>query len=323
MKKMYNTLKPGIMKKIFLLPVLFLGILSATLSQDAPADKSAPAKKRIKATFNSTKIINMQSVEMVGKSNLQFMVSHHFSSLWTKDGGSQNLGQFFGINSGVAQTYLSFDYSPANYLNLGLAMAGRSRYEGWAKFRILRQETGGGMPVSLGWYSMAHVNTAKDPDISFSWNKWSFLHQILVARKFSDRFSMQLMPTVVHFNEIPYGINNSNMVYSIGLAGKYKMSAKKNLTFEYSRQLNMHQNLIDKSGTIVSYNPDLISLGLELNTGGHLFQFYVGNTVQSSAIEQLARNPQRPDASYSLFNLSNVAFGFTINRVMSLKKDKE
>lgn len=312
------------MKKILLLPVVFLGLLFSSVAQDAPEEKAAPAKKKVKVTFNATKIINQQSVEIVSKSTLQFMVSHHFSSLWLKDGGSQNLGQLFGINSGVAQTYLSFDYSPANYLNLGLAAAGRSRYEGWAKFRILRQETGnGGMPISLGWYSLAHVNTTKDPDITLSWNKWAFVHQLLIARKFSDKFSLQVMPTVVHFNTVPYGINNSNMVYSLGLAGKLKMTSNKNLTFEYSRQLNMHENLITKSGAVVSYNPDLISLGLELNTGGHLFQFFIGNTIQSSLVDQLARNPMRPDDSYKKFNFSNVSFGFTINRSMSLKKDKE
>lgn len=312
------------MKKILLLPVVILGLLFSSMAQDAPEEKTAPAKKKVKVTFNATKIINHQSVEIVSKSTLQFMISHHFSSLWVKDGGSQNLGQLFGLNSGVAQTYLSFDFSPTNYMNLGLAAAGRSRYEGWAKFRILRQETGkGGMPISLGWYSLAHANTANDPDITLTWNKWAFLHQLLIARKFSDKFSLQLMPSVVHFNTVPYGINNSNMVYSVGLAGKLKMTSNKNLTFEYNRQLNMHENLITKSGAVVSYNPDLISLGLELNTGGHLFQFFVGNTVQSSLIDQLARNPMRPDDSYSKFNFSNVSFGFTINRSMSLKKDKE
>lgn len=312
------------MKKIWLLPVILLGLMFSTFAQDEPAEKAAPAKKKVKVTFNSTKIINNQSVEIISKSSLQFMVSHHFSSLWVKDGGSQNLAQFFGVNSGVAQTYMSFDYSPANYMNLGLALAGRSRYEAWAKFRVLRQETGkGGMPISLSWFSLAHVNTAKDPDITLDWNKWSYVHQLLIARKMTDKLSLQLMPTLVYFNTVPYGINNSNFVYSLGFAGRYKMSAKKNLTFEYNRQLNMHENLITKSGSIVSYNPDLISIGLELNTGGHLFQFFIGNTVQSSIVDQLARNPKRPDNSYSRFNFSNVSFGFTINRVMSLKKEKE
>lgn len=313
------------MKKILLLPVVMLGLILSAMAQDeTPAESTKAAKKKVKVTFNATKIINNQSVEIVSPGTLQFMISHHFSSLWVKDGGSQNLGQLFGLNSGVAQTYLSFDYSPAKFLNLGLAGAGRSRYEGWAKFRLTRQETGkGGMPVSLGWYSLAHVTTAKDPDITLDWNRWSFLHQLMIARKFSDKFALQLMPTVVHFNTVPYGINNSNLVYSIGLAGKYKLTSNKNLTFEYNRQLNMYENLITKSGAVVSYNPDLISIGLELNTGGHLFQFFVGNTVQSSLIDQLARNPMRPDDSYSKFNFSNVSFGFTINRSMGLKKDKE
>jgi hypothetical protein len=159
--------------------------------------------------------------------------------------------------------------------------------------------------------------------VDLGWNKWSFMHQLLIARKFSDKFSLQLMPTIIHFNVVPYGINNTNQVWSMGLGGKYKLGAKKNLTFEYARQFNMHENLIDKSGAIVNYNPDLISLGLEFNTGGHQFQFYVGNTTQSSNIDQLARNPKRADLSASSFSFSNIAFGFTINRSMSLKKEKE
>ncbi len=125
---------------------------------------------------------------------------------------------------------------------------------------------------------------------------------------------MVLAPTLVYFNEVPYGINNSNFVGSVTLGGKYKLTSNKNLTFEYSRQLNMYKNLIDKNGNIIDYKPDLISLGMEFNTGGHLFQFYIGNTTYSSQIDQLARNT-------SAFEFNNLAFGFTINRTLSLKKD--
>ena len=140
------------------------------------------------------------------------------------------------------------------------------------------------------------------------------MHQLLIARKFSDKFSLQLMPTMVYFNVVPYGINNSNSVWSLGLGGKYKLSAKKNITFEYARQFNMYKNLIDKSGNIISYKPDLLSVGMEFNTGGHLFQFYIGNTTSSSNIDQLARNNNS-------VKLSNLALGFTINRSLSLQKD--
>lgn len=313
------------MKKILSLIMLGSVLVLSVNAQDTTVTEEAASSKQkfTRATFNSTRIINMQSTEIVTPGTLQFMISHHFSPLWIKDASDQdNLAGMFGLNSGLAYTYLSFDFSPTNYMNLGLAAAGRSRYEGWAKFKILRQQTGKkNIPVTVGWFSLFNVNAAKNPDIDLGWNKWSFLHQLLIARKFSNNFSLQLMPSMIHFNVVPYGINNSNQVWSLGLGGKYKLSANKNLTFEYTRQLNMHENIMDKNGNILNYNPDLISVGMEFNTGGHLFQFYIGNTTHSSNIDQMARNPKRPNDSYSGFNLSNVAFGFTINRSMTLKKE--
>jgi hypothetical protein len=311
-----SSIKPGVMKKILSLFVLGLSFSAVATAQDTVEVKEAPKQKFTRATFNSTKIINMQSTELTSKGSLQFLISHHFSQLWNKDATSQdNLAGLFGLNSGLAYTYLSFDYSPLNWMNLGLAAAGRSRYEGFAKFKILRQQTGAkNIPVTLSWYSVFNVNAAKDASVSLGWNKYSFMHQLLIARKFSDKFSLQLMPTMVYFNVVPYGINNSNSVWSLGLGGKYKLSAKKNITFEYARQFNMYKNLIDKSGNIISYKPDLLSVGMEFNTGGHLFQFYIGNTTSSSNIDQLARNNNS-------VKLSNLALGFTINRSLSLQKD--
>jgi hypothetical protein len=127
---------------------------------------------------------------------------------------------------------------------------------------------------------------------------------------------LQFVPSLVYLNSVPYGINNSNFVWSLGVAGKLKVKPKMNVTMEYTRQLNMYKNIIDKSGAITNYSPDLLSLGIELNTGGHLFQFYVGNTVNSSSIDQLARNT-------GYIKDGNFAFGFTINRSMDLRKEKE
>lgn len=306
------------MKKIFLIPVLLVAFGNAMAQDSAVAEvKEAPKPKFARAVFNSTKIINMQSTEIVSPGVLQFMISHHFSNIWNKGGGKQNLAQFFGLNSGVAHTYLSFDYSPLKWMNVGVAMAGSSKYEGWAKFRILRQQTGvKNIPVTIGWYSMINVNSAEDPDNEFTGNKFSFMNQLLISRKFSSRISLQLMPTWIHFNVVPYGINNSNEVFSLGIAAKYKAKDKMTITLEYARQLNMYKNLISKNGSIVNYHPDLLALGLEMNTGGHLFQFYIGSTTDASAIDQLARNN-------SSIKDGNIAIGFTINRGMNVKKNKD
>jgi len=308
------------MKKNSLLMVACLSCWFVTMAQNdsSAVEKEVPKPKYARATFNATKIINLQSTEIVQEGILQFMVSHHFSYLWNKDQSTEdNLAQFLGVNSGVAQTYLSFDYSVNEYANLGFALAGRSRYEGWAKFRITRQQTGvKDIPVSVTWYSLANVDFAQDKETGSQWDKWSYLHQVLIARKMSDKISLQLVPSLVYLNNVPYGINNSNFIWSIGIAGKWKAKPKMNVTWEYTRQLNMYKNIIDKSGAITNYSPDLLSLGIELNTGGHLFQFYVGNTLHSSSIDQLARNT-------GYIKDGNFAFGFTINRSMDLRKEKE
>ena len=316
-----NNTKTGYMKKILLLLVAGLSCWLVTMAQDDTTgveSKQAPKPKYARATFNATKIINLQNTEIVPKNILQFMVSHHFSYLWINDQSTEdNLAQFLGINSGTAQTYLSFDYSLNDYANLGVALAGQSRYEGWAKFRLVRQQTGvKDIPVSATWYSMANVDFAQDIGTGSTWDRWAYLHQLLIARKMSDKVSLQLVPSLIYMNNVPYGINNSNFIWSMGIAGKWKARSNMNITAEYTRQLNMYENIIGKSGEIVNYSPDLLSLGIELNTGGHLFQFYIGNTIHSSNIDQLARNT-------GYIKDGNFAFGFTINRSMDLKKEKD
>jgi hypothetical protein len=311
-----SLIKTEVMKKIFFL-VLGLSLSTMLMAQKAKKKDSTPKEPKehhyTKATFKSTQLINMQTVEMLSKGNLQFQIAHHFSYLWDKDAGSQNLAQVFGLNSGVAHTYLSFDYTPIRWGNIGFAFAGNSKFEGFVKFKILRQQTGAmNIPVTVGWYSMVNVDAAKSIDkVQLAWNKFSFLHQLIIARKFSDKFSLQLSPTWIHFNIVPYGRNNSNEVFALGLGARYRLSSKKAVNLEYSRQFNMYENLMDKNGNIIQYQPDLLSVGMEFNTGGHVFELFIGNTINSSAIDQLARNT-------SVIKNGQFALGFHMNRGFGL-----
>jgi hypothetical protein len=305
------------MKKIFSLSIICLGFMSQSFAQTdstVAEVKVAPKQKITKNVFSTSKLINMQTTEMGAKGEFQFMISHHFSEIYNKNAGSQIGAQLFGINSGVAYTYLSFDYSPVRWLNVGVAAAGSSKYEGFTKIKFLRQQTGAkNIPVSLALYSLVNVNTAPDKSITFVGDRYNYVNQLLISRKFSDKLSLQLMPTVVHFNKVPYGINNDNEIYSIGLGGKYKLSDLINLDFEYSRQLNMYENILTSTGNIINYQPDLLSVGVEVNSGGHQFRFFVGNTTFGSNIDQLSRN------SMSIAN-GSFALGFTINRSTFLGK---
>lgn len=308
------------MKKIFFLLLFVGGLRTTVISQDSTQvseEKEVVAPKKAKfakATFQSTNIINLHSVEMPKKGNLQFLIAHHFGIIWNKDADAgQNFAQVFGLNSGIAHTYLSFDYSIRDNINTGLAMAGNSKFEGWLKLKLLRQQTGKkNIPVSIVWYSLVNIDALANPADTvkgnkLGWNKFSYLHQLIIARKFSPKFSLQIMPGFIHYNIIPYGINNSNNIFTMGLGGKYQLSSNKALTFEYARQFNMYKNVLDKNGRIINYSPDLLSVGLEFNTGGHVFQFYIGNTTASSAIEQLSRNS-------NWIKDGQFAMGFRLNR---------
>jgi hypothetical protein len=312
------------MKRSILLTVFFLlGCVAKNYAQDddllkeLETEDAAKVKQEITtATFKSTRIINQSSVEITGTGNLEFMITHHFGKAWVKDMSTgQNLANFFGVNSGLANTYLSFDYSPIRWMNLGVALAGKGHYEGMTKFKLLRQQTGlKNIPVSVAWVSNvnwdANNSTAAEYKSS-TWNRFSFLHQLLVARKFSEDFSLQLSPSLIHYNVVGYGPKSSNNIYSIGVGGRYKLAAKKAITFEYSRQMNMYKDVLTSSGTFFDYVPDVISIGYDMDTGGHIFQFFITNSSFASNIQQLTVNPKADKGIY---------LGFNLNRSYAIKK---
>jgi hypothetical protein len=100
------------MKKIVLYFMLaFCFVLKATAQDDLLGDLAKEDSLKVKqniatATFKSTRIVNLQSVEMTGKGNLQFMISHRFGYLWKEGKGWTNVAQLFGMNSGFANTYI-------------------------------------------------------------------------------------------------------------------------------------------------------------------------------------------------------------------------
>ena len=306
------------MKKLFLYTFLVMGVYAAQAQDDLLGglvkEDAAVVKQNItSATFKSTRLINMQSVEMTGAGNLQFMISHHFGQIWQKNAGLQNVAQMFGLNAGVANTYLAVDYSPNKWLNLGAASTGNSQFEGWAKFKIIRQQTGKkNIPVTVDWFSSFHADETAGPSIGDNaWNRFSYLNQLLVARKFNDNFSLQVMGSLIHNNINTYGVNNTNNTVSVGIGGRYKLTRKSAFTLEYSRQLNNYKNLIDETGTVYSYKPDLLSLGYDWDTGGHIFQFFISNTSMASNFTQLTTNNNK---------LTAFALGFNLNRSFGIKK---
>lgn len=309
------------MKKRIIFLLLVCGLFVRANAQDdllgdlVKEDASKVKQNLTTATFKSSRIINFTSVEMTGKGNLQFMISHRFGQIWKEGKGWSNVAQLFGLNSGFANTYMSFDYSFTDWLNLGFATTGNAQFESWAKFKLLKQQTGQkNIPVSIVFYSLMHADASEGPSPDdLTWNRFSYLNQLLIARKFSESFSLQLIPSMVHYNYVPYGINNTNNIFNIAIGGRMKLTNKTAITFEYSRQLNGYKNLLDESASAVNYKPDVVSIGYDWDTGGHIFQFFLSSASSATNIAQLSTNQ-------NAIKPGNFSLGFNLNRSYGIKK---
>jgi len=270
--------------------------LSALLEQETAKDKITDYTV---ATFKSTRIINSHSIETPGKGVLQFVIEHRFGRI------NSGWREFFGLDN--ANIRLGFEYGINNWVSVGF---GRSRneklYDLYAKAKILRQSKGKlNMPLSVDIVSTVGINTLKAlPGRENEMNivrRMNFCHQLLIARKFHEYFSLQLMPTWVHRNLVPKATDD-NDVFAMGAGAAVKLSRSVRLTGEY-------HYVISKETANQFYNP--VSVGLDLETGGHVFQFMFTNSID------MVDNLIIPKTS-GTWRKGDIHFGFNVNRVFTV-----
>jgi hypothetical protein len=128
---------------------------------------------------------------------------------------------------------------------------------------------------------------------------------VLLARKFNKNLSLQLTPTLVHHNLVDTPEEN-NDIFALGFSGRYKITRRMAITLEYFYQFN-------NNTTKENYNP--LGIGIELETGGHVFQMVFSNSqgmIEKSFITETTGN----------FFDGDIHFGFNITRAFYLKKRK-
>ena len=253
------------------------------------------------ATFKGTKIINAQSNETPGEGVLQYIISHRFGSF-----SNDYFYNFLGLD--IAQIRMQLDYGITDQLNVGI---GRSSYlkvaDGFAKYRLLRQKSGAeSFPFSLTLYSSVFYRGARYTDgvEHYLSDRLSYHSQAIFARKFGDKLSLLAAPSAVHWNLVPSS-SDPNTTFHLQMGGRYKLTNRLALTGEICPGSN--QEYSDGSRF---YTP--FAVGVDLETGGHVFQFHLSNTNAMSDPLWMAQNPYNPwDGSLFL--------GFNISRVFTIK----
>jgi len=255
------------------------------------------------ATFKSTRIVTGHSVERMPKGQLDFRISHRFGLI---NSGAYN---FFGLDQ--ANIHLGLEYGINNWLMVGYGRGTFEKtYDGFLKFSILRQSTGTKtMPISLSYFNSLAINTLRweipDTKLNF-WNRASFVHQILVARKFNERFSLELNPTYVHRNMVATELD-PNDLFALGAGARMKLSRRISINIEYYYVVPP----INDYRSEKTYDP--LSIGFDIETGGHVFQLFFSNSlamIEKGFIGETTGN----------WGNGDIHFGFNISRVFNLSK---
>jgi len=260
-----------------------------------------PQTEYVQGTFKAMRIVNSHSVELPPKNNIQFVIQHRFGRV---DEGWRN---FFGIDN--ADMRIGLEYGIFEWWSAGF---GRSSVGGtfdfYTRLKMLRQSKGvKKIPLTMVWYSNIGIISKEQPDETDAVHRLNYAHQLLIARKFTRAFSFQIMPTYTHENLVP-SANDKNDIFSIGFGARYLITRSVSLNLEYFQPITKKEDGDLYIGSI--------SFGVDIETGGHVFQITVTNST--GMIEQL----------YIPYNTQywwdkEIRLGFNINRNITFgKKNK-
>ena len=309
----------AIQKKVFKISLLsfFLLILSfyAHAQEDLlqMAQEAGKTKDYVFATFKDTRIVNLQSIETTKKNSLDFLVQHRF--------GNAGVDAFHGLLGLDASRdiRIAFNYGLTENFDLNV---GRSKMNELVdlgfKWRFLNQTADFKMPVSVALYMNGGLNAQSDAsfyagvtDNSFSKrfvHRFDYVTQLIVASKINSKLSLELIPSIYHRNFVKGALNpntnvaDENELLSIGGGFRYKLTKRFAILADYMYTFSAYR----KDNPIFPYYQPL-SVGIEIETGGHVFHMYLSN---SGGIRENNFIPNSPDS----WGNGGYKLGFSISR---------
>ena len=254
-----------------------------------------PTAHPVTATFKDTRVINMQSNETPGAGVLHFVIAHRFGrinegaySLWGLDNASMRMG---------------FDYGLTDRWTLGVGRSTfQKTYEASMKGKLFLQKSDNSVPVSVTYYGVIMANGLRwqEPDREnlFS-SRLSYVNQLIVTRKINDRTSLAVVPSFIHRNLVDI-TSKSHDQWTLGLGGRHKLTHRVSINSEYHFLVNG----LDEATT------NSLSLGVDIETGGHVFQLHITNSQGMFERAFLTETTGR-------WLDGDLFFGFNLSRVFS------
>ncbi len=287
---------------IIITSICFIQIHASAQSVDLFEEKyNNQSPDIVTGTFKSTRVVNGQSIENVGAGVMDFRISHRFGAL------SQGAYNLFGLDQASMRVGLDFGLSKRIMFGIGRSTY-EKQYDGFMKIKLVQQQDGERfIPFGISYVASSIYKSLKDPVTTYTpyiSDRFSFAHQILIASKLNDYISIQLSPTIVHYNLVD-SIKTPNDFKSLGISSRIRISKRVNLTSEYYYRF-------DK--LVGYYNP--LSIGIDIETGGHVFQLHVSNS--NGMTERTFINE-----TSGTWSKGDLCFGFNITRAFTIRKPRE
>lgn len=257
-------------------------------------------RRIVEGTFKGTHIINMQSVEQPAKKELSFIMMHRFGKL---NDGAYN---FFGLDQ--AEIRLAFDYGLTDRLTVGIGRSSLDKaFDASLKLKVIQQAEGAGkVPFSLSYFGSIVYPTLKYEDKPYLTARLRtiYTNQLLIARKFNSNLSLQLSPTWLHYNLVATKADKNDL-FALAMGGRMKFNKRMSINAEY--------NLLPSSQIVSSSLKNSLSLGWDIETGGHVFQLVFSNSAGMV-------DPYFMSKTSGTWGNGDIYFGFNISRIFSFKK---
>jgi len=246
--------------------ILFFALLLLSLSVvSQESNENAIPEKPERAAFESSYIINTPTNLLFAKKTLEIQIKHRFGLI---NGGENDLAGIWAPSN----IQLGITYAFSDNWALGFGTTKFDRLQEFSlKAAILRQTRSGKIPASVSYYGNFTIDARKKEQFRFEQDRFSFFHQIIIARRFSPNFSLQIAPSISHYNVVESGMNNDKV--AIALGGRYKISPQTSILVDYNHPFTHHLGGITRDN---DPKPGF-GIGVEFSTVGHAFQLFITN----------------------------------------------
>ncbi|MCF8273740.1 MAG: DUF5777 family beta-barrel protein [Flavobacteriaceae bacterium] len=281
--------------------LLFTFLMAPIFCFSQEKAKDSIEEKPERPAFESSSIIDNQTNVLFQKNTLEVMMQHRFGLI---DEENSLLG-IYGANSNIR---IGLSYAFLDWVTVGYGITKKNRVSDFSlKVGILQQTRSGSTPLSATYYGNVGIDgrsgDSNDGLFITKQDRYSYFHQLIIARRFSPKVSLQIAPSFSHYNAVDFGYENDR--FSVAFGGRIKISPQTSIIFDYSQPITSFE---DDATTGLSYNNPGISLGAEFATSAHAFQIFITNYSGIVPQQNYMRNTND-------FFDKGILIGFNITRV--------